>query len=105
MLAIVRLAWQEVDDHQWSCSVIFPALTEQRRNRDSIQAITLTLNRQTCSGQRTAYFNIKMSSDFKVLNLRSDCADFLKNPPLVFKVSGKLSVYSKFFPHRFLERP
>jgi hypothetical protein len=33
MLTIMRLAWQEANDHRWSSSAIFPVLTEQRRNR------------------------------------------------------------------------
>jgi hypothetical protein len=46
MLAIMRLAWQEAAGHRWSSSVIFRALTEQRRNQCSIRAAALTLNRQ-----------------------------------------------------------
>jgi hypothetical protein len=41
MLTIMRLAWREADDCRWSPSVIFPALTEQRRNRHSIRATPL----------------------------------------------------------------
>jgi hypothetical protein len=32
MLMIMLLAWRYADDHRWSSSVIFLALTEQRRN-------------------------------------------------------------------------
>lgn len=32
MLLIMRLTWRLVDDRRWSLSVIFAALTEQRRN-------------------------------------------------------------------------
>ena len=32
MLTIMLLAWRDADDHRWSSSVIFPVLTEQRRN-------------------------------------------------------------------------
>ncbi len=32
MLTIMLLAWRDADDHRWSSSVIFLALTEQRRN-------------------------------------------------------------------------
>jgi len=37
MLVIMRLAWQEATGHRRSSSVIFRALTEQRRNRCSIR--------------------------------------------------------------------
>ncbi len=33
MLTIMRLASQEACDRRWSSFVIFPALTEQRRNK------------------------------------------------------------------------
>jgi hypothetical protein len=33
MLTIMLLAWQEACDRRWSSFVIFPGLTEQRRNR------------------------------------------------------------------------
>ena len=35
MLASIGLAWQDAGDCRWSSSVIFSALTEQRRNSDA----------------------------------------------------------------------
>ena len=32
MVRIMLLAWRDSDDHRWSSSVVFPVLTEQRRN-------------------------------------------------------------------------
>jgi hypothetical protein len=39
MLVITRLTWLYVDDRRWSSSVIFSALTEQRRNMGRLPAL------------------------------------------------------------------
>jgi hypothetical protein len=33
MFVITRLTWQQADDRWWLSSVVFPDLTEQRRNK------------------------------------------------------------------------
>lgn len=49
MLTIMSLAWQEACDRRWSSSVIFSALTEQRRNTDLVPGQVLTI---ACQNRR-----------------------------------------------------